>query len=58
MKRILIRNKNNKIVAWIEQFKNGSFGYAFGNPKQSSYIMFTVDSLELARERINEAMEA
>ena len=56
MKRVLIRDKNNKVVAFIDYLKNGCFGYAFGKPG-TSYIMFEVDSLELAKERIFEALE-
>ena len=52
--KILIRDCKNKVVAFIEKQKNGSWGYAFGSPKQSNYIMFYVDSLEVARERIME----
>ena len=52
--KILIRDCKNRIVAFIEKQKNGSWGYAFGSPKQSNYIMFYVDSLEAARERIME----
>ena len=52
--KILIKNNNNKIVAFIEKQKNGLWGYAFGSPKKASYIMFYVNSLEEAKQRIYE----
>ena len=52
--KILIKDCKNRVVAFIEKQKNGSWGYAFGSPKQASYIMFYVDSLEKAKERIME----
>ena len=53
MERILIRDESGRIVAFIDQLKNGHYGYAFGKPR-TSYIMFEVESLELAKARVFE----
>ena len=53
MERILIRDESGNIVAFIDQLKNGHYGYAFGKPR-TSYIMFEVETLELAKARVFE----
>ena len=52
--KILAKNKKGKIVGYIEPQKDGSFGYAFGSPSQKEVIMFYVDTLEQAKDRIAE----
>ena len=41
-----------KIVGWIEQQKDGSWGYAFGKPSQPSFIMFYTDTEDKAVSRV------
>ncbi len=43
-----------KIVGWIEQQKDGSWGYVFGKPSQPSFLMFYTDSFEKAKSRLME----
>lgn len=52
--KILAKNKKGKVVGYIEPQKDGSFGYAFGSPSQKEVIMFYVDTLEQAKDRIAE----
>ena len=45
----------NSIIGFIEQQKDGTWGYAFGRPSQRSYLMFYVETEEEARKRVLEA---
>ncbi len=52
----VIRN-GNYIIGFIEQQKDGTWGYAFGKPSQKSYLMFYVDTKEEAQNRVLEASQ-
>ena len=41
-----------RIIGFIEQQKDGSWGYAFGKPSQPSFIMFYTESRDKALERV------
>ena len=43
-----------RIIGFIEQQKDGSWGYAFGKPSQPSFLMFYTDTEEKAVSRILE----
>ena len=45
----------NSIIGFIEQQKDGSWGYALGKPSQPSFIMFYTESKDKAISRIKEA---
>lgn len=45
-----------RIIGFIEQQKDGSWGYAFGKPSQPSFLMFYTDSFEKAKSRILETL--
>ena len=47
----VIRN-GRRIIGFIEQQKDGSWGYAFGKPSQPSFIMFYTDTEDKAVSRI------
>jgi hypothetical protein len=46
-----------RIIGFIEQQKDGSWGYAFGRPSQPSFLMFYTDSFEKAKSRILETQK-
>ena len=50
----VVRN-GRRIIGFIEQQKDGSWGYAFGKPSQPSFIMFYTESRDKAISRIKEA---
>ena len=41
-----------RIIGFIEQQKDGSWGYAFGKPSQSSFLMFYTDTKDKAVSRV------
>ena len=55
--RELLKNRN-KIIGFIEQRPSGDFEdsnkffYCYGKPSQNSFVSFTCNSLEQAREEI------
>ena len=51
----VVRN-GRRIIGFIEQQKDGSWGYAFGKPSQPSVIMFYTESRDKAISRIKEVL--
>ena len=41
-----------RIIGFIEQQKDGSWGYAFGKPSQPSFLMFYTDTKDKAVSRV------
>ena len=41
-----------RIIGFIEEQKDGSWGYAFGKPSRPSFIMFYTESKDKALKRV------
>lgn len=51
----ILMKYNNKIIGFIQEMKDKTWGYVFGKPSQSNYIMFYTNTKE---ESINHFLEA